>query len=94
MRFGKAVLAEAQDLLVDLPRERFRRSRARAMPSTRRCSNFSRPPLRRHAAIARRSWSASPGVKPAATIASCITCSWKIGTPSVRSSTLFTASLG
>ena len=28
------------------------------------------------------------GVKPAATIASCITCSWKIGTPSVRSSTL------
>ena len=30
----------------------------------------------------------------AATIASCITCSWKIGTPSVRSSTAFTASLG
>ena len=61
------------------------------MPSTSRCSNFSSPPLRRHAAIERRSWSASPGVKPAATIASCITCSWKIGTPSVRASTLFTA---
>jgi hypothetical protein len=44
-------------------------------------------PLRRQAAIARRSWSASPPLKPAATIASCITCSWKIGTPSVRSST-------
>ena len=42
----------------------------------------------------RRSWSASPGVKPAATMAICITCSWKIGTPSVRSSTPFTASLG
>ena len=45
------------------------------------------PPLRFHAAIARRSLSASPGVKPAATTASCITCSWKIDTPSVRSST-------
>ena len=42
------------------------------------------PPLRFQAAIARRSWSASPGVKPAAIIAICITCSWKIGTPSVR----------
>ena len=28
-----------------------------------------------------------PGVKPAATIASSMTCSWKIGTPSVRSNT-------
>jgi hypothetical protein len=50
--------------------------------------------LRFQAAIARRSWSASPGVKPAATMAICITCSWKIGTPSVRSSTARTASLG
>ena len=49
--------------------------------------------MRRHAAIERRRWSASPGEKPAATMASCITCSWKIGTPSVRSSTLVTASL-
>ena len=57
------------------------------MPSISRRSKRSRSPLRRHAAIARRSWSASPGVKPAATIASCMTCSWKIGTPSVRSST-------
>ncbi len=44
--------------------------------------------MRFQAAIARRSRSASPGVKPAATIASCMTCSWKIGTPSVRESTL------
>jgi error-prone DNA polymerase len=45
------------------------------MPSFNRCSNGSSPPRRRHAAIARRSRSASPGVKPAATTASCITCS-------------------
>ena len=34
--------------------------------------------------IARRSSSASPPVKPAATIATRRSCSWKIGTPSVR----------
>jgi hypothetical protein len=33
-------------------------------------------------------------VKPAATIVRLITCSWKIGIPSVRSSTLRTASPG
>ena len=44
-------------------------------------------PGRFQAAIARRRRSASPGVNPAATTASCITCSWKIGTPSVRCST-------
>ena len=38
--------------------------------------------------MARRNWSASPAVNPAATMASSITCSWKIGTPRVRSSTL------
>ena len=42
------------------------------------------PPLRFQAAMARRSASASSGVKPAAIMAICITCSWKIGTPSVR----------
>ena len=35
----------------------------------------------------RRNRSASPGVKPAATTAICMTCSWKIGTPMVREST-------
>jgi hypothetical protein len=50
--------------------------------------------LRFQAAIARRSWSASPGVKPAARIATCITCSWKIGTPRVRSSATFMSGLG
>ena len=36
--------------------------------------------------IARRSESASVAVKPAAIIEISITCSWKMGTPSVRSS--------
>ena len=34
--------------------------------------------------IARRSTSASPGVNPARAIATCMPCSWKSGTPSVR----------
>ena len=33
--------------------------------------------------MAWRSWSASPGVKPAASIAICMSCSWNSGTPSV-----------
>ena len=37
---------------------------------------------------------ASPGVKPAAMMLICITCSWKIGTPSVRPSASFRASDG
>ena len=53
---------------------------ADALRGTRKAAGF-------HAAIDRRNRSDSPGVKPAATTASCITCSWKIGTPSVRSST-------
>ena len=56
--------------------------------------NGPSPPLRFQAAMARRSWSASPGVKSAARMASCITCSWKMGTPSVRSSAAFASSLG
>ena len=44
--------------------------------------------------MVRRNRSASPGVKPAATTASRITCSWKMGTPRVRSSTDFTACEG
>ena len=37
--------------------------------------------------MARRSWSASPAVKPAPTMAICIACSWNSGTPRVLSST-------
>ena len=87
VRLGKAVFAEALDLLEDPLGEFLRVAARRACRRPAARSNVPSPPLRRHAAIARRSWSASPGVKPAATIASCITCSWKIGTPSVRSST-------
>jgi hypothetical protein len=42
----------------------------------------------------RRTWSASPASKPAATMATWITCSWKIGTPRVRPSTDSTAGDG
>ena len=41
-----------------------------------------------------RTRSASPAENPAATMAICITCSWNIGTPSVRSSTRSTSGLG
>ena len=89
MRFGKAVFAEAVDLLEDALGElarvaAFEHALDQApleMLRGRLC--VSTPPS------SGASWSASPGVKPAATTASCITCSWKIGTPSVRSSTVF-----
>ena len=41
----------------------------------KRFSKWLKPPRRFQAAIERRSWSASPGVNPAATIAICMTCS-------------------
>ena len=94
VRFGKSVFAEAEDLLVDA---------ARRIP---RCSRS--PPCRRAAARGtargRRGASTPPSsgaadrprrrVKSAATTAICITCSWKIGTPSVRRSTSASAGLG
>jgi hypothetical protein len=86
VRFREAVLAETLDLRDDALGEGFVVAGWR-MPAISFCSKGSSPPLRRQAAIARRNWSASPGVKPAATTASCITCSWKIGTPQVRPST-------
>ena len=46
------------------------------------------------AAMARRSRAASPAVKPAATMAICMTCSWKMGIPSVRSRTRVISGLG
>ena len=64
------------------------------MPSSSFLPKLIDQPGRRQAAIARRSWSASPGVKPAATTASRIACSWKIGTPSVFCSTSRIASFG
>ena len=56
------------------------------MRPTSRWWNGERPPRRFHAAMARRKASASPAVKSAASMAICITCSWKIGTPFVRPS--------
>ena len=57
---GKAVFAEALDLLEDLPANS-PRSRARACRRSDPRSKGSMPPLRFHAAMARRSRSASPG---------------------------------
>ena len=44
-------------------------------------------PTRLKVAMARRNLSASAGVKPAATMAIFIACSWNSGTPSVFDST-------
>ncbi len=51
-------------------------------------------PTRRKVAMARRSRSASDGVKPAATMAIFIACSWNSGTPSVLPSTRRSSSEG
>ncbi|OQB99224.1 MAG: hypothetical protein BWX79_03196 [Alphaproteobacteria bacterium ADurb.Bin100] len=64
------------------------------MPPTMRSWNLCTPPLRFHAAMERRRLSASPALKPAASMAICITCSWKMGTPSVRPSASRSASCG
>ena len=49
-------------------------------------------PTRLKVAMARRSLSASAAVNFAATMAIFIACSWKSGTPRVRSSTFFSSS--
>ena len=89
----KSVIAEAEDLLEHLAREALVIA-ARPHALDQALLERAEPPFRFQAAIARRSASASPGVNPAATIASCITCSWKIGTPSVRLSTPSTSGPG
>ena len=60
-----------------------RRSRARPCPSRNFSSKLSMVPTRLNVAIARRSRSASPGAKPAPTMAMRMACSWNSGTPSV-----------
>ena len=74
VRLGKAVLAEAADLLEHLLGE-LRRVALGQHAVDQLLAELSMIPGRRQAPIARRSWSASPGVKPAATTASCIACS-------------------
>ena len=60
-----------------------RRSRAPACPRQLAREVAASVLLRSTRAMARRSLSASPGVKPAATMASFIACSWNSGTPRV-----------
>ena len=64
------------------------------MPATSLSLNFETPPVNLKVAIARRSWSASPGVKPAHSIATRIACSWNSGTPSVLPSTFSSSGFG
>ena len=56
--------------------------------------NFETPPLNLKVAMARRSWSASEGVKPAHSMATRIACSWNSGTPSVLPSTRSSSGFG
>ena len=51
-------------------------------------------PTLRKVAMARRSLSASAGVKPAATMAMRIACSWNSGTPRVFASTASSSAEG
>ena len=53
------------------------------MPLMNLSRKYAMVPTRLKVAMARRSLSASAGVKPAATMAICIACSWNSGTPSV-----------
>ena len=64
------------------------------MPAIILSRNGLTPPVCLNVAIARRNWSASPGVNPAQTIATCIACSWNSGTPSVFSSTRRSSGVG
>ncbi len=58
-----------------------------AIPATSRAFMAASRSCERRWVITRRSSSASPGVKPAATTASRMACSWKSGTPRVLAST-------
>ena len=82
MALRKAVFAEALDLLEDalgvLARIAFF-DHAADQPLVKR-RQAAAPLPRRHGTAQE---SASPGLKSAASMAICITCSWKIGTPLV-----------
>ena len=64
------------------------------MPSISLALKWLTPPVNLKVAMDRRSWSASPGVKPAHWMATCIACSWNSGTPSVLPSTALSSGLG
>ena len=64
------------------------------MPATSLSLKCETPPVNLKVAMARRSWSASPAVKPAHSIATRIACSWNSGTPSVLPSTCSSSGLG
>ncbi len=86
MAFREAVFAEALDLAEAALGEVARIFFA-TMPSIILVLNVPMVPVRLKVAMARRSLSASPGVKPPATMAIFIACSWNSGTPRVLPST-------
>ena len=64
------------------------------MPSMSLALKALTPPVCLNVAIDLRSMSASPGVKPAQLIATCMACSWNKGTPKVLPSTLSSSGFG
>lgn len=92
--FGEAVFGKTFHLFA----QRFDKSRVVAPLDDHRMHQallmLREIPLRFQAAMSRRRRSASSAVKSPAFMAISITCSWKIGTPSVRSSTAFTSGPG
>jgi hypothetical protein len=64
------------------------------MPPTSLSLKWLTPPVNLKVAMARRSWSASPGVNPAHSMATRMACSWNSGTPRVLPSTFSSSGLG
>ena len=91
---GEAVAAEALELPEGLLGEVAARSRWRPCRRSACRGTCETPPVYLKVAIDLRSWSASPGVKPAHSIATRIACSWNSGTPSVLPSTFSSSGFG
>ena len=82
MGFREAEIAEGLELVEDLVRDAAVMPLALA-PTMNRARSASMRSGDRLEPIARRSWSASEPSNPAQSIAICMSCSWKSGTPSV-----------
>ena len=85
---GEAVAAEALESAESVVSAKLRRVAVARSCRRSACRGICEtPPVCLKVAMARRSWSASPAVKPAQTMATCIACSWNSGTPRVLPST-------
>jgi pimeloyl-ACP methyl ester carboxylesterase len=88
---GHVINIERPALFVSLAERFFLRATMPSISLSRKCE---RPPVSLNVAMARRSRSASPDVKPAPSTATRIACSWNTGTPSVFSSTRRSSGVG